>query len=253
MGSHHGPAGEKRARTRWGLLWTEVSRHGGLPRGGLGPLSPSLVAGGRRKSKLCHHPPTANQASSQMGKPSLLTDQAIAIFPSTIPRPAGNIATHLRPVTENAVPAPPAPTPLIGTPAKTSWGGGENPGFRSTGLRPLQTPQAKRPDATTPRRQSGSGSAVLKTNVPSCVASSRLWMGWVVPCYPDARVQLLFPPFSPFFSMGWRYFESKYRRRRETRMEMNPGRELGRKAAAAGRPSRLAPGRNGPWRTFGCG
>lgn len=151
MGSHHGPAGEKRARTRWGLLSTEVSRHGGLPRGGLGPL-PSLVAGGRRKSKICHHPPTANQASSQMGKPSLLTDQAIAIFPSTIPRPAGNITTHPRPVTENAVPAPPAPTPLIGTPAKTSWGGGENPGFRSTGLRPLQTPQAKRPDATTPVR-----------------------------------------------------------------------------------------------------
>lgn len=195
MGSHHGPAGEKRARTRWGLLSTEVSRHGGLPRAGLGPL-PSLVAGGRRKSKICHHPPTANQASSQMGKPSLLTDQAIAIFPSTIPRPAGNITTHPRPVTENAVPAPPAPTPLIGTPAKTSWGVERIRGFVRQGS---DLSRLHKPSALTPRRQSGSGSAVLKTNVPSCVASSRLWMGCVVPCYPDARVQLLFPPFSPFF------------------------------------------------------
>lgn len=114
-----------------------------LAKGGPGA---SAVArrGGSSESKLCHHPPTASQASSQMGKPSLLTDQAIAIFPSTIPRPAGNITTHPRPVTENAVPAPPAPTPLIGTPAKTSWGGWRESGvsFDRAQTSPDSTSQA---------------------------------------------------------------------------------------------------------------
>lgn len=170
MGSHHGPAREKKSQDPVGVV------DGSFP-GMVACQGPStVVAGVVRNPRICHgsdyslKAPTSNQASSQMENcpfsPTTMSspsDPPIAI--STIPRWQQHITTHPSP--KNAVPASPAPTPLIGTPpwarARQDQLGEENPGSRSTGLRPV----LHKPSALAPRRQSGRGSAVLKTNVPS--------------------------------------------------------------------------------------
>lgn len=82
VGSHHGPAGGKKRQdlVRWGLLSTEVSRHGGLPR------ALCRRGGGRRKSKnvsrlrLFPEGPPIQSSVLPDGKLSLLTgDHVIAI------------------------------------------------------------------------------------------------------------------------------------------------------------------------------
>lgn len=131
-----------------GVVVDEVSRHGGGAWGLCRRSSRGVV--GNPNFVTIPQPPMKRPRKWENRPFSPTKPSPSSHQPSRVPQVTSR---HTRdPSPKTPFPAPPAPTPLIGTPAKTSWGGGENPGFRSTGLRPLQTPQAKRPDATTPVR-----------------------------------------------------------------------------------------------------